>query len=148
MLVMARATAGGLLGVPVRVHGIQLGHVADLVLDVERRRVLGLEIACGDDERRFLPFSVASFDEGVVRLTSPLVLLNESELSFYTTRGSTFRALRGTTATRGRVTVGRLDELVLADDGSIARLVVDGEELAYGVDVRLGAPGTDVRRAS
>ena len=61
---MARATAGDLLGAPVRVHGIQLGHVADLVLDVERRRVLGLEVACGDEERRFLPLSVASFDEG------------------------------------------------------------------------------------
>ena len=145
---MAGRTAGGLLRTPVRVRGIQLGHVADLVLDAERRRVLGLEVACGDEERRFLPLAVATLDAEEVRVGSPLVLLNESELSFYTTRGSTFRALRGTTVARARATVGRLDDLVLGDDALIAAVVVDGEELPYTDDVRLGAPGTDVRRAS
>ena len=145
---MAGLTAGGLLGVPVRLGGIQLGHVADVILDVERRRALGLEVACGDEERRFLPVSVASLDEHEVQLSSPLVLLNASELAFYTTRGSTFRALRGTTVVRNRATLGRLDDLVLAAGGPIARLVVGGEEVAYTDDVRVGAPGTDVRRAS
>jgi sporulation protein YlmC with PRC-barrel domain len=148
MRVMAGVTAGGLLGVPVRLHGIQLGHVADVVLDVERRRALGLEVVCGDDERRFLPLSVASIDEHEVRMSSPLVLLNASELGFYTTRGSTFRAIRGTTVVRGRATVGRLEDIVLADGGPVAGLIVDGDEVPYGDDVRLGAPGTDVRRAS
>lgn len=145
---MAGVTAGGLLWKPVRLRGIQLGHVADLVLDVERRRVLGLEVACGDDERRFLPLAVAAFDEKDVRVSSPLVLLNASELSFYTTRGSTFRALRGTSVVRGRETLGRLDDLVLGEDAQIAAVVVDGNEVAYTDVVRLGAPGTDVRRAS
>jgi hypothetical protein len=145
---MARVTAGGLLRTPVRFRGIQLGHVADLVLDVERRRVLGLEVACGDEQRRFLPFSVASVDERELRVSSPLVLLNASELAFYITRGSTFLALRGTTVLRDRAPVGRLADLVLDGDGLIAGIVVDGKELRYTQDVRLGVPGTDVRRAS
>jgi sporulation protein YlmC with PRC-barrel domain len=145
---MAGVTAGGLLRTPVRLHGIQLGHVADLVLDVERRRVLGLEVACGDDERRFLPLAVATVAEEDVRVSSPLVLLNESELSFYTTRGSTFRSLRGTSVVRARETLGRLDDLVLGDDARIVRVVVDGNEISYTAAVRLGASGTNVRRAS
>jgi hypothetical protein len=148
MSAMAGLRAGGLLRVPVRLRGIDLGLVEDLVLDAERRRALGFEIACGDDERRFLPLSVATVDEHEVSVSSPLVLLNESELAFYTTRGSTFGALRGTTVVRGRATIGRLDDLVLLGDGLIAGVVVDGEELAYTDDVRLGAPGTKVRRAS
>lgn len=141
-------TAGGLLRTPVRLRGIQLGHVADLVLDVERRRVLGLEVACGDEERRFLPLAVAAVGGDDVRVSSPLVLLNESELAFYTTLGSTFRAIRGTTVVHDGSSTGRLEDLVLGDDGAVAALVVDGEEVPYGKDVRLGAPGTTVRRAS
>lgn len=145
---MAGATAGGLLRTPVRLRGIQLGLVADLVLDVERRRVLGLEVACGDDERRFLPLSVATLADGEVCVSSPLVLLNASELAFYTTLGSTFRGLRGTTVVRAGSETGRLEDLLLGDGGAVAGLVVDGEEISYAEDVRLGAPGTTVRRAS
>jgi len=145
---MAGLTAAGLLRTPVRLRGIHLGYVADLVLDVERRRALGFEVACGDEERRFLPLSVASVDGREIKVSSPLVLLNASELTFYTTRGSTFLALRGTTVVRDRAAVGRLDDLVLSADGVIAEIVVDGREVEYTKDVRLGAPGTDVRRAS
>ena len=148
MEALAGVTAGGLLRAPVRLRGIHLGLVADIVLDAERRRALGLEIACGDEEQRFLPFSVATLGEAEILVSTPLHLLNASELSFYTTRGSTFAALRGTTVVRARATLGRLDDLVLDQDGSVVAIVVDGEELEYVDDVRLGAPGTDVRRAS
>jgi hypothetical protein len=152
MTPMTRVSADQLLRIPVRLRGIQLGRTADLVLDFARRRALGLEVACGDDERRFLPLAVAEIDGREVRVSSPFVLLNASELTFYTTRGSTFVALRGTSVVRGRSLLGRLDDLVLDASGVIATVVVEGEdgrdEIAYTDDVRLGAPGTHVRRAS
>jgi hypothetical protein len=152
MIPMARVSAEQLLRVPVRLRGIQLGRSADLVLDFARRRALGLEVACGDDERRFLPLAAAEIDGQEVRVSSPFVLLNASELTFYTTRGSTFGALRGTSVVRGRSLLGRLDDLVLDPGGVIASIVVEGEdgreEIAYTGEVRLGAPGTHLRRAS
>jgi hypothetical protein len=152
MTPMVRVSAEQLLRIPVRLRGIQLGRTADLVLDFARRRALGFEVACGDDERRFLPLAVAEINGREVRVSSPLVLLNASELTFYTTRGSTFAALRGTSVVRGRSLLGRLDDLVLDPSGLIATVVVEGEdgreEIAYTDDVRLGAPGTHVRRAS
>ena len=149
---MAPVSAEQLLRIPVRLRGIQLGRIADLVLDFERRRALGLEVACGDDEQRFLPLAVAELGEQEVRVSSPLVLLNASELAFYTARGSTFRALRGTGVVRGRSLLGRLDDLLLGPDGVIAAVVVEVEDglakVAYTEDVRLGATGTDVRTAA
>jgi sporulation protein YlmC with PRC-barrel domain len=140
--------AGQLLRLPVRLRGIQLGRVADVVLDVERRRALGLQVACGDEVMRFLPLAVAEVDEGEIRVTSPLVLLDPGELAFYTSRGSTYGALRDTSVVRRTELLGRLDDLVVERDGTISRLVVgrDGgrEEVAYARDVELGAPGTHV----
>ena len=145
---MGPVKAGLLLRLPVRLRGIQLGRVADLVLDVERRRVLGLEVVCGDQAMRFLPLAVADVDEREIRVSSALVLLDAGELAFYTSRGSTYGALRGTSVVRRTELLGRLEDLVLERDGSIPRLVVEGEdgreELAYGRDVELGAPGTHV----
>ena len=145
---MGPVKAGLLLRLPVRLRGIQLGRVADLVLDVERRRVLGLEVVCGDQAMRFLPLAVADVDEREIRVSSALVLLDAGELAFYTSRGSTYGALRGTSVVRCTELLGRLEDLVLERDGSIPRLVVEGEdgreELAYGRDVELGAPGTHV----
>lgn len=140
--------AGQLLRLPVRLRGIQLGRVADVVLDVERRRALGLEVACGDEVTRFLPLAVAEVDEREIRVTSPLVLLDPGELAFYTSRGSTYGALRDTSVVRRTELLGRLDDLVLERDGTVPRLVVEGDggrkEVAYAKDVELGAPGTRV----
>ncbi len=44
-----------LLSLPVRVHGIQLGRPADLLVDVASDRVLGIDVRCGDGVHRFLP---------------------------------------------------------------------------------------------
>ena len=60
---MSGVSAESLLRLPVRVRGIELGRPVDLVLDRERTRVLGFEVLCGDEERRFLPLAVATIRE-------------------------------------------------------------------------------------
>ena len=149
---MKGVSAERLLRLPVRVRGIELGRPVDLVLDREHTRALGLEVLCGDEERRFLPLAVATIRESELELRSSLGLLDEAELAFYTKRGSTFAALRGCGVVRGRTLLGELVDLTVAADGTVASLVVatpDGcEELEYGADVALVAARTDVRAAS
>jgi hypothetical protein len=149
---MNGVSAARLLRLPVRVRGIELGRPVDLVLDRRHTRALGLEVLCGDGERRFLPLAVATVRESELELRSPLGLLDETELAFYTKRGSTFAALRGCGVARARTMLGKLVDLTLAADGTIASVVVatpDGrEELDNGADVALGAAGTRIRAAS
>ena len=149
---MGGVSAERLLRLPVRVHGIELGRPVDLVLDREHARALGFEVLCRDEKRRFLPLAVATIRENELEIRSPLGLLDEAELVFYTKRGSTFAALRGYGAVRARTMLGELVDLMLAADGTIASLVVatpDGrEELDYCADVALVATGSNVRAAS
>ena len=126
-------SAAHLLRLPVRVHGIELGRPVDIVLDREHTRALGFEVLCGDEERRFLPLAVATVRETELELRSSLGLLDEAELAFYTKRGSTFAALRGSSVVRARAMLGELTDLRLAADGTIVSVVVatpdGGEEL-------------------
>ncbi len=46
------------MGLPVRLHGIQLGRPVDLLLDPDTRRAVGLDLLCGDEVHRFLPVAV------------------------------------------------------------------------------------------
>ena len=141
-----------LLRLPVRVRGIQVGKPIDLILDRERSRALGLEILCGDDERRFLPFAVVRGLEEAIEVRSPLVLLEEAELAFYTDRGSTFASLRGRPVSDSGGEAGRLVDLELGPDGAIRSVLVETAEgqraLAFGPRVVLGGGGRNVRAAS
>jgi len=134
------------------VRGIELGRPVDLVLDREHTRVLGFEVLCGDEERRFLPLAVATVRESELELKSALGLLDEAELAFYTKRGRTFAALRGCGVLHARRLVGELADLTLAADGTIASVVVTTqngrEELDNGADVALVPAGTRIRAAS
>ncbi len=149
---MSGVSAERLLRLPVRVRGIELGRPVDLVLDREHTRVLGFEVLCGDGERRFLPLAVATVRESELEVRSSLALLEAAELAFYTKRGSTFAALRGSGVLRARRPAGELTDLTLAVDGTIASVVVttpDGrEELDNGADVVLAHGGTRIRAAS
>jgi hypothetical protein len=120
-----RATyVGGLLRAPVRLRGIQLGRPVDVIFDRELRRALGFEIHCGDDVRRFLPFSVASYDGDALEIPSSLVLLDAHELRFYTERGATFASLRDGTVHRDGRPLGLLGDAKLTANGTIEELVV------------------------
>jgi hypothetical protein len=149
---MSAVSAAHLLRLPVRVRGIELGRPVDLVLDREHTRVLGFEVLCGDEERRFLPLAVATVRETQLELRSSLALLEPAELAFYTKRGSTFAALTGCSVMRGRRLAGELVDLTVAADGTIASVVVttpDGRaELENGADVVFVSAGTRIRAAS
>jgi hypothetical protein len=78
--------AADLLGLPVRLHGIQLGRPLDALVDQHADRVLGFEVICGDEARRFLPFSVARIRPDEIAVDSALTLIDERDLDFYRRR--------------------------------------------------------------
>jgi hypothetical protein len=121
-------SADELLGLPVRLHGIQLGRPVDLIVDPAAWRVVGFDVLCGDEVHRFLPLAAVRLTGEELAVRSALMLLEEDELAFYRKRGSTFRALRGASVSVGRKRTGALRSLVLGDDGAVAQVVVDGPD--------------------
>ena len=144
------ATVGDLLRARVRLHGIELGRPVDVILDRERKRALGLEVHCGDGERRFLPLAVARLSGDTVAISSSLLLLDASELRFYTERGATLASLRNAPVHRAGRLAGPLEDLRVRADGEIEALIIrtkDGPlELPYDDRVTLAPAG--VRAAS
>ena len=76
----------------VRLHGIQIGHVVDVILAPEGDSALGLEVRCEDGQHRFLPMAAATPVEREIVIDSPFALLDGDQLEFYRRRGV---ALRG-----------------------------------------------------
>lgn len=116
-------SAEALLRLPVRLNGIQLGQPTDLVLDADRMRAVGLEVRCTDAALRFLPLPAARIREREIEIGSALLLLDED--SFYRSRSRTLGSLRGLPVDRGPRRLGTLADVVLADDGKIAGLIVE-----------------------
>jgi hypothetical protein len=71
------------LGLPVRLHGIQLGRPAGALLDRAADRLIGFEVACGDGARRFLPYAVAQVHKDEIAVDSAWMLIDERDLEFY-----------------------------------------------------------------
>jgi hypothetical protein len=84
--------AEGLLERRVVFRDIVLGTVVDVILDTSLRRVLGLDVLCGDRVRRFLPFGACELRDSVIGVDSALVL--SEELEFYRSRGQALTILR------------------------------------------------------
>ena len=117
---MQADAASSLLSRPVRVEGILLGHVVDVLLDGALLQALGLEVRCGDGEHRFLPFAAARLQAGEVVARTALALLDEPQLAFYARRGTTLRTLRRED--------GDVEDLELEDGGSVLRIRLAGEQ--------------------
>jgi hypothetical protein len=81
-----------LLQRPVCFRDIELGRVVDVILDTSLRRILGLDILCGDRGRRFLPYGACQIDDAVVGVESALVLSDEVE--FYRSHGQALTVLK------------------------------------------------------
>jgi hypothetical protein len=130
-----------ILGLPVRLHGIQLGRPVDLVLEPGTLRGVGLHVRCADGVDRFVPLPAVRIASGEIAVRSALMLLDEGNLAYYRARGRTFRALRGSSVSRGRRTVGELVDVVIAPDGTPVELVVDRggtrERVPFGAEVRV-----------
>ena len=118
---MRHLTGARLLRLPVRLGNVELGRPVDVVVDVERRRAVGLEVRCGDESHRFLALSVARVGEEEVAVDSPLLLLDFEQIGFYREQGSTLRRMRG-----GQMgEIGSLADIVVGTDGEITDVVVE-----------------------
>src|SRR5919199_2333498 len=129
------------LALPVRLDGIDLGRAVELVVDLDVRRVLGVEVRCGDDTHRFLPLAAAHIRDGEIGVASPLTLLDD--LAFYRGRGHGLGALRGARVATAAGKLGTLRDVVFDADGSIRELVI-----ATSAGERHVVPGADVRVAA
>jgi len=76
----------------VRLHGIHVGRVVDVILESESGEPIGLEVRCEDGRHRFLPMAALTVVEAEIVIDSPFALLDGDELEFYRRRGV---ALRG-----------------------------------------------------
>ena len=83
-----------LLNRRVVTRGIELGRVVDVLLDEAAERAIGLDVLCGDGQRRFLPLATARIDTEDVEVDSPLMLLENDQLDFYRGRGRALRSAR------------------------------------------------------
>jgi hypothetical protein len=148
MIGTVRRGAGELLELPVRHRGVVLGRPVDAILDESLRRVLGLVVVCRDQAHRFLPLAAATVAADEIALDSPLLLLEERELAYYTLKGSRLGSLVGTIVVRRGAALGVLDDLVIADDGVIEEVRVSTSAGMRSVlyDAKVGFSA--VRRAS
>jgi uncharacterized protein YrrD len=132
---MRERTGGELLALPVRLHGIQLGRPVDLLFDPEARRVVGLDVLCGDEVHRFLPLPTAAVRDEEIRILSPLVLL-ERELDFYRSRTLALSRLRGRPVGRKGLELGPLQDVIVARDGQLVAAVVENERIPFDAALR------------
>jgi uncharacterized protein YrrD len=146
---MSERSGASLLGLPVRLHGLQLGRPTDLLLDREGMRALGIDVVCGDGAHRFLPLPTAVIEADAINITSPLVLLEADELAFYRSRSSTLSSLRGRPVQRrDGATLGMLRDVIVATDGELAAVLLerDGstDRIPFDGDLRFAS----VRRSA
>jgi hypothetical protein len=119
-------SADALLRLPVRLRGIAIGRPVDVILDLDGRRALGLDLLCRDETHRFLPLSAASVAADEIAVSSALTLLSADELAFYRRQARTLRDMRGARVRRGRRDAGRLQDVLIGADGEITDVVVEG----------------------
>jgi len=119
-------TGDELLRRPVQLRGIQLGRPVDVLLHPQEPQALGLDVLCGDERHRFLPLSAVDVREGHVEASSPLVLLDLREDSYYRRETRSLGALRGVAVEDGAA----LEDVVLDGGWRIVELVLeDGERV-------------------
>ena len=121
-----RSSSGGeLLHLPVCVNGAELGRPTDLLVDLDRLRVVGLNVRCDQGAQRFLPLAAAKLSREQINASSRLALLDES--AYYSEHGASLRSLRGAAVDLAGRQVGTLADIVLRANGDVTRVVVKGE---------------------
>jgi hypothetical protein len=75
----SRVPLAGVLDAAVRVGDVRVGRVTGVLLDATTSEVLGLEVEGGDAVRRFLPWVATVVADGVVRVSSALLLVEWSD---------------------------------------------------------------------
>jgi uncharacterized protein YrrD len=133
---MKERTGDELLGLPVRLHGIQLGRPVDLLLDPDSQRAVGLDLLCGDEVHRFLPLPTAAIGDEEIRILSPFVLLEQRELDFYRARTVALGRLRGRAVERKGRKVGLLQDVVVGEDGQLVAAIVENQRIPFDAALR------------
>lgn len=135
---------GALVRRPVTYRDIRLGVATDALFDRAIRRLVGLEVRCGDGKNRFLPFPACEVRGGRLLVDSALVLL-ERNLEFYRLDGCTFSELLSTQVVLRGVEAGRLADVLVSPEGEVARIVASTDEglreLEPGAGLELGNQG-------
>ena len=121
---MGSVTGDELLRLPVRVGGIELGRVVDILIHPTDARALGADVLCGDDRHRFLAFPAARLAKDALEVSSALVLLDLHEDSSYRLEARALSELRGR-----QLDGSSLRDVVLGPEWTIVELVLEG---AYG----------------
>lgn len=121
---MKERSGDELLALPVRLHGIQLGRAADLLLDRETLRAVGFDVLCGDDVHRFLPLPTAAVSDEEIAISSPLVVLEEDELGFYRSRTFALSTSRGRAVERKGRIVGTLGDVIVTAEGELVAMIL------------------------
>ena len=133
---MRERTGDELLGLPVRLRGIQVGRPVDLLLDPDAHRAVGLDLLCGDEVHRFLPLQTAAVGDAEIRILSPFLLLEQRELEFYRPRTLALGRLRGRPVERHGRKVGLLQDVVVAEDGQLVAALVEHERVPFDAAFR------------
>jgi hypothetical protein len=123
---MGSRSATELLLLPVQLEKIRLGRPVDLLLDADRWRVLGYVVLCGDESQRFLALPAADLRADEIAVPSAFLLLEDVE--FYRGRSRSFRSLLGGSVVSAQNELGRLRDLLVDADGSVAALLVEQED--------------------
>jgi len=129
---MGSLSAERMLNLPVRLHGILLGRSVDLLFDRAEWRAVGFDVVCGDGASRFLPFTTATIREEEIVVGSALMLLED--VDFYRTRARSLQALLGSPIDVDGAAAGMLRDLELAEDGTVARLVLEHDRAERRVE--------------
>jgi hypothetical protein len=97
-----------------------------VLLHPQEPQALGLDVLCGDERHRFLPLSAADVRDDYVEASSPLVLLDLRDDSYYRRETRSLGALRGTAVEDGAA----LEDVVLDGGWRIVQVVLeDGERV-------------------
>jgi uncharacterized protein YrrD len=130
----------GVLALPVRLHGIELGRSTDILLDRGTPRVVGFDVLCRDEVHRFLPLPIAAVENEALTIYSPLVLLEADELDFYRSRAVTLSSLKGRSVTRRRRDLGTLRDVLFTRSGELTGIVLSGGDRIAFDDTLAFAP--------
>jgi hypothetical protein len=132
---------GALVGRAVMYRDIRLGVVVDALLDGPVRRLVGLDVLCGDGAHRFLPFPACDVGESHIAVDSALVFL-ERDVDFYRAGGRSFSKLRRLPVRLSGIEVGTLTDIVVTPAGDVRHVVAStssgDRELESGLGLVVG----------
>jgi hypothetical protein len=132
---------GALVGRAVMYRDIRLGVVVDALLDGPVRRLVGLDVLCGDGAHRFLPFPACDVVESQIAVDSALVFL-ERDVDFYRAGGRSFSKLQRLPVRLSGIEVGTLTDIVVTLAGDVRQVVAStssgDRELEPGLGLVVG----------